>query len=94
MIRVRSITLPNLIAGRRLFPEWVVSFFPKRDAANIAAVLNDWLTDRKQLARKKRELEDVCETVVKPGATARAAELILNKLNSGSVEASSSAQAA
>ncbi len=88
LIKVASMTLPNLIANKRLYPEWAVAWFPQRDAGQITDTLDGWLSDPRKLAESTRELVAVCGTVARTGATSRTADYLLEKLdprNSGSV---------
>lgn len=80
LVRVDSITLPNLIAGRRLLPEWVVAWTPQRDLQEITATLDGWLSDPQKLQAARAELSRLHEDVVQTGATARTAEAILDRL--------------
>ena len=43
LVHVKSITLPNLIAGRRLMPEWMPVLRPDRTVREMAAVVNEWI---------------------------------------------------
>ena len=54
LVSVKSMTLPNLIARRRLLPEWLVVLRPKRDLHAMSAVIEEWLANpfkRAQVAR-------------------------------------------
>jgi lipid-A-disaccharide synthase len=80
LVRLDSITLPNLIAGRELFPEWVVVYFPNRDVQRMATTLDAWLSDRQSLEKVFRDLSELHRSLVKRGAGARAADAILSRL--------------
>jgi lipid-A-disaccharide synthase len=80
LVRVTSITLPNLIARQKLLPEWCVVFRPERDARAMAAVIEEWLGNPLALARSARELCKLRDEIVKVGATARTADRILARL--------------
>jgi lipid-A-disaccharide synthase len=80
LVHVKSITLPNLIAGRRLLPEWCVVLRPERDIRAMAEVLEQWLDQPFQLAQCARDLRQLRDQVVKPGAAGRAADGILTQL--------------
>jgi len=81
LVRVTSITLPNLIARQKLLPEWCVVFRPERDARAMAAVIEEWLGNPISLARATRELSKLRDEIVKVGATARTADRILAHLS-------------
>jgi lipid-A-disaccharide synthase len=80
LVRVSSITLPNLIAGRRLMPEWLAVLRPERMVREMAAVVNDWLASPFTLAQSARELRQLRQEIGQPGATARAADHILGDM--------------
>jgi len=91
LVHVKSISLPNLIADRIVFREWVVSWFPRRDAAQMAAALDDWLSHPDKLAASARELDELCQGVVQTGATQRTAEYLLRTLSPRELPARSAA---
>jgi len=80
VVRVKSITLPNLIARQKLLPEWCVVFRPERDVRAMSAVIEEWLGSPIKLAQAARELCTLREEIVKVGATARTADRILGHL--------------
>ncbi len=79
-VRVKSITLPNLIARQKLLPEWCVVFRPERDVRAMSAVIEEWLGSPIKLAQSARELCKLRDEIVKVGATARTADCILGHL--------------
>ena len=79
-LRVNSITLPNLISGRRLLPEWVVARTPKRDLDEMMSVVEGWLSNPLRYRGAVDGLTQLHREIVRPGATARAAEAILQRL--------------
>ncbi len=80
LVRLDSITLPNLIAGRNVFPEWVVVYFPNRDVQRMATTLDAWLSDRQSLERVVGDLWVLHRSLVERGAAERAADAILSRL--------------
>ena len=80
LVRLDSITLPNLIAGRKLFPEWVVVYFPKRDLKRMTTTLDEWLSDRQRLEKVVGELSELHHSLLGNEAGARAADAILDRL--------------
>ena len=46
IVNVKSITLPNLIAGHRLLPEWCVVLGPSRDVQAMSAVADEVVASR------------------------------------------------
>jgi lipid-A-disaccharide synthase len=80
LVHVKSITLPNLIAGRRLMPEWMPVLRPDRTVREMAAVVNEWIGSPYQLAQVARELRQLRAEIGQPGATGRTADRILSHL--------------
>ncbi len=80
LVRIDSITLPNLCAGRRVLPEWVVVFHPERDIADMAEQLHDWLAHPEKLADVADELERLHAEIGRAGSIYRAATSILSHL--------------
>lgn len=81
LVGVDFITLPNLIAGREVLPEWVIAWSPRRDVRSITETLDGWLSDSSRLTHQTAELSTLHREVVQGGATSRAAEVILNRLS-------------
>jgi lipid-A-disaccharide synthase len=77
---LKAISLPNLMAGRTVLPEWIVSWTPRRDVRQIAAKLDSWLYDPHQLSTATREVTELFEQVGTLGATKQVADAILNRL--------------
>jgi lipid-A-disaccharide synthase len=77
--QVDDISLVNLLAGERIFPEFAVS----HDAsAEVAAVVLGWLTDPATREAVVRKLEALKAEVAVPGAVERAAEFLVKELAS------------
>ncbi len=73
IVTVKSLTMPNLLAGGEVFPEFV------QDAAtaeNIANAAVDLLQNEPRRAQIKQRLTEVISTLGEPGAPKRAAEAI------------------
>ena len=51
LVRLNSMTLPNLIARQQLLPEWCVVYRPERDVRAMSAVIEEWLANPLALAR-------------------------------------------
>ena len=81
-LRVDWISLPNLMAGRKILPEWVVCWFPQRDVQCMTATLDGWLSDPQKLKQAVQELRNLRDEIAQTGATTRTAEAILNRLTS------------
>jgi lipid-A-disaccharide synthase len=73
-VHVDSFAMPNLVAGRRIVPELIQDdFTPERTAAEVVTLL----TDANKRAEMCSALSSVREQLGSPGATARAADTVL-----------------
>jgi lipid-A-disaccharide synthase len=72
--QVDMYAMPNLVAGRRIVPELIQSDFT---AERTAAEALKFLTDPDHYARTKQALTDVRRQLGSPGASARAAQAVL-----------------
>lgn len=80
MITCKYASLPNLIAGRAIMPEFYCVGDPEPDIKKMTAVLHDWLSDRATLDRVRKEMSDLRREVVQTGAVAKTADAILKRL--------------
>jgi len=73
-VKVNMYAMPNLVAGERIVPELIQDdFTPERVATEVTALL----TDRERHAQMKEALGRVKRLLGGPGASARAAEAVL-----------------
>jgi lipid-A-disaccharide synthase len=73
-VHVDTFAMPNLVAGRRIVPELIQDdFTPERTAEEAIALL----TDAGKRAEMCAALSSVREQLGSPGATARAADTVL-----------------
>jgi lipid-A-disaccharide synthase len=93
LIRCPYISLPNLIAGRRLFPEYVLRTIDPAVVDQMTADLASWLSDTTALARQRGELATLAGTLATPGATQNAARILVEELGWPEQEAPSRAAA-
>lgn len=76
-VSVPHFAMVNLIAGRRVVPELIQrEFTPERVAQEVLALLEDAAA----LSRMRADLEDVRRRLGAPGASARAARILLQEL--------------
>jgi len=75
LIRVKSLTMPNLLADETLFPEFIQH---QATPENIAEAALSLLQNPKRLELIRAKLASLMETLGQPGAAGRAARLILN----------------
>jgi lipid-A-disaccharide synthase len=81
LIRCPYISLPNLIAGHRMFPEFVLRSIDPAVVDQMTAELAGWLADPRALARQQTEIAALAATLATPGATQRAAQALIDELN-------------
>ena len=77
IMKCRWITLTNLIAGREVMPEFLSSGDAASTVHSIRDLLLDW-SEPETLRKQKAELQELAEKAAIPGATDRAADLILS----------------
>ena len=73
-VQVQMYAMPNLVAGRRVVPELIQDELTPEAIAREAVA---FLTDRERHARTREALRHVREALGAPGASARAAEAVL-----------------
>ena len=78
IVQCPYISLVNLLAGKRLFPEYLRSRLP---AEEIAGHVLHWLDDPAAYREVRRELAELRERVAEPGACDRAAQVVLETLS-------------
>jgi lipid-A-disaccharide synthase len=74
-VKVDMYAMPNLVAGERIVPELIQDDFT---AERVAAEVTPLLTDRERHARMRDGLRRVKALLGGPGASARAAEAVLD----------------
>lgn len=77
LIKIKYITLVNLLADKMLYPEFASD---RCEAAGAAQALLQWLNDERAYAGVYRELLALRQQVARPGACARAALRIVETL--------------
>lgn len=79
---VTSMTLPNLIAGRTIMPEFLaVGKATSETIERSIAAVDRLLGDRDERLRQRMELRQLRQSCGRAGASRRAARLILSQLN-------------
>ena len=78
LIKLPYIGLPNIIAGRKIVPEFVGFRLTVNRLANIALEL---LRDKEKLEQMKIELRKVAQKLGKPGAVDQAARIVMETVN-------------
>ena len=81
LVTCASMTLPNLIAGRRVMPEFL-SVGPRHATTDqVVPILKRWITDADARQVAVDELRSLRRDVMRTGAAARAAEAILQAVS-------------
>ncbi|MEM1063104.1 MAG: lipid-A-disaccharide synthase, partial [Planctomycetota bacterium] len=80
LITCRYMSLPNLVAGEEVLPEYPSDGSPAAHAEAIAAGLDDWLSHPAKLAASRDRLAALAETVAVGGATAKVCDAIEDEL--------------
>jgi lipid-A-disaccharide synthase len=80
LLRVKYVTLVNLLADRLLFPEYVTT---RHSGAELAGHVLHWLEDRAAYETLCGELTQLRRQVAEPGACDRAAAAVLDLAGTG-----------
>lgn len=75
IVTVKSLTMPNLLAGEEVYPEFIQGAATPENIANAALEL---LQNESRRQKIKSQLEKIVSSLGEPGATKRAADAILN----------------
>src|SRR5438270_992996 len=73
-MKVRYISLVNLLADQEVYPEFLTDRDPSK---GVAERILEFLTDPERRDSVKQRLDELCEEVAKPGAATTAARFIL-----------------
>jgi lipid-A-disaccharide synthase len=76
MVKLDSITLPNLMNGRRVFPELVSVGSPEPGIDFLTGSVDAFLSDDFYYRRVVQSLDQLSGRYAKPGASARAAQWV------------------
>jgi lipid-A-disaccharide synthase len=77
--KAKYISIVNLIAGQELFPEYLML---NCRGEEIASHIVGWLDNPSSYDNLSMQLQELCRQVAVPGACDRAAELLLEKIES------------
>ena len=80
VVKVNWLGMPNVIAGREIVPEFIQH---EAEPERIAVVARALLEDDEKRGAMQREMAAVIATLGGPGASERAAKLILGAINHG-----------
>ena len=77
LTRLKSMTLPNMIAGETIMPEFLAAGKSKIAVKQAEVALADLLRNPESRERQKDSLMKLSKDFAQPGASAKAAELLL-----------------
>ena len=77
IVTVKSLTMPNLLSGEEVYPEFIQN---AATAESIAKATLELLQNEARRAAIKTQLDRIIATLGEPGAPARAAEAVLSLL--------------
>ena len=78
IVTVKSLTMPNLMAGEEVYPEFIQHFATPE---NISRATLELLQDESRRAKIKSQLAKIVSSLGEPGAAGRAAEAVLQLFN-------------
>lgn len=84
LVRIKYFTLPNLFADRMVYPEFYHLGRSQKKLPEMEAIVDRWLSDPEELARKREEISELHRETVRPGALGLTAETILSRLPAAS----------
>jgi lipid-A-disaccharide synthase len=80
LVKLPSFTLPNLIAGRKLFPEFLSAGNPEPAIVGMVESVTRMLEDREHSAKLAEELQALKQSFAHPGASRSAARAVVRWL--------------
>jgi lipid-A-disaccharide synthase len=83
LIRLPYVSMPNIIAGRKIAPELIQKDFTPTKLAQAALNL---LNNPEEMERMKEDLGEVVQKLGQPGAVRRAAQIVLDTAAEGSAD--------
>lgn len=93
LVTVKYMSLPNLMAGRQIMPEYLCVGDPEPVVEHVTGHLDGWLAEPEARAAAVQELQQLRDVVYSVGATERVAGVILDRL-SASANATAASRAA
>jgi len=85
LTRLKSMTLPNMIAGETIMPEFLAAGKSKIAVKQAEVALADLLRNPESRQRQKDSLKKLAKDFAQPGASNKAAELLLSMVRTGGV---------
>ena len=81
LLTVKFISLPNLICGRKVMPEYPSVGNPNPTIEGMVNDIDRWLSDPRKLEAACGELDQIHRRIGTTGATRRVAEIVLQRLD-------------
>ncbi len=81
LLTIKWFSLPNLIAGRKIMPEYLSVGSPAPVLEAVVEDVDRWLSDPHKLAAARAELDQLRKKIYTTGATRRVAEILLQRLD-------------
>ncbi|MEX0704945.1 MAG: lipid-A-disaccharide synthase [Planctomycetales bacterium] len=94
LVACKFMSLPNLMAGRAILPEHLIVGRPAEQINIMTGILDGWLADATLMELTTGALRRLKAEVVRTGATACAADAILDRLPAGGIKSSTARRAA
>jgi len=79
LMTCKSATLPNLIAGRQIFPEHLCVSNPQLAVETMTADIDRWLSDDHAWQQTRQELLTLRNQIFQTGASGRVAAILLDR---------------
>ncbi len=83
LVTIKHMSLPNLIAGRKVMPEYLSVGSPAPVTEAIVDDIDRWLSDPRKLEAARDELDQLRQRIYATGATRRVAEILVQRLEAG-----------
>jgi len=85
LVRCRWMSLPNLIEGQTVIPEFPLYGSAREGIEEMTTLLGKWIDDPEELKRKTMEMRELRDRVAVTGGIGKAADAILKRLPAHSV---------
>jgi lipid-A-disaccharide synthase len=84
LVSLKSMSLPNMMAGKTVMPEFLAVGSATKATGQAIAAMDELLSSSEARDSQRAELRALSEAYAAPGASERAARLILKKMGAGS----------
>lgn len=84
LVSLKSMSLPNMMAGKTVMPEFLAVGGTAKATGQAIAAMDELLSSSEARDSQRAELRALSEVYAAPGASERAARLILKKMGAGS----------